>query len=36
MQGFLTIPTNLIFPLPDDLPIIEGALVEPLAVACTL
>lgn len=33
MQGFLTIPTNRIFPLPDDLPIIEGALVEPLAVA---
>jgi (R,R)-butanediol dehydrogenase/meso-butanediol dehydrogenase/diacetyl reductase len=33
LANFVSVPSGRVFPLPDDLPIIEGALVEPLAVS---
>lgn len=33
LQDIISVPYNRVFPLPDGIPIIEGALVEPMAVA---
>jgi 2-desacetyl-2-hydroxyethyl bacteriochlorophyllide A dehydrogenase len=34
MQEYLALPAGRVFPLPSSLPLQEGTLVEPLAVAC--
>ncbi len=34
MQGLWTVPAHTLHRLPDNLPLVDGALIEPIAVAC--